>query len=134
MLRILASCKSTLRRLMQFLLKSFSSFLTRTMAYLKTSDMTNSEGFFSMYKSFFRRNTLCIARKNEAVQRKKDRCLGVLTVFRYALIQECRVLLTLVSCKSTTRRLIQFSTSLRRYKKVLNLFNENWYYMKSSLH
>ena len=39
-----------------------------------------------MYKSFFRRNTLCIARKNEAVQRKKDRCLGVLTVFRYALI------------------------------------------------
>ncbi len=39
-----------------------------------------------MCKSFFRRNSLCIARKNEALQRKKDRCLDVLTVFRYALI------------------------------------------------
>ncbi len=41
-------------------------------------------GIFSMYKSFFR-DTLCIARKNEAVERKRGRCLGVLMVFGYAL-------------------------------------------------
>ena len=35
-------------------------------------------------KPFFRRNTLCIARKNGTQQAEKTRCLGVLTVFRQA--------------------------------------------------
>ena len=46
-------------------------------------------------KPFFRRNTLCIARKNGAQQAEKTRCLGVLTVFRQTLnIQNfiCRLL------------------------------------------
>ena len=37
---------------------------------------------FCLMKPFFRRNTLCIARKNGAQQAEKTRCLGVLTVFR----------------------------------------------------
>jgi hypothetical protein len=39
-------------------------------------------GIFRLMKAFFRRNTLCIARKNGAQQAEKTRCLGVLTVFR----------------------------------------------------
>ena len=34
-----------------------------------------------MGKPFFHRNTWCISRKNGAAQRKKNRCLGMLTVF-----------------------------------------------------
>ena len=42
------------------------------------------QGIFCLMKPFFRRNTLCIARKNGAQQPEKTRCLGVLTVFRQA--------------------------------------------------
>ena len=40
------------------------------------------QGIFRLMKPFFRRNTLCIARKNGAQQAEKTRCLGVLMVFR----------------------------------------------------
>ncbi len=39
-------------------------------------------GIFRLMKPFFRRNTLCIARKNGVQQAEKTRCLGMLTVFR----------------------------------------------------
>ncbi len=53
-----------------------------------------------MSEPFFRRNTGCIARKNGAAQRKKNRCLGVLTVFRYALEKLCDMCLCMKGGRS----------------------------------
>ena len=44
--------------------------------------------------------------------------------------QEYRVLRTLAPCKSTLRRLMQFLTHLRCYKKLFKLFNKNYYHEK----
>ena len=63
-------------------LRAIKIFFKDFRVYLKTGNMTNSEGFFACCAPFFRGNTLCIARENGAQQAEKTRCLGMLTVFR----------------------------------------------------
>ena len=53
----------------RFALKRFF----RSRVYLKTGEMTGSEGFFVLSKPFFHRNTCCISRENGAAQGKKTR-------------------------------------------------------------
>ena len=82
-------CGTQERRHHALFYEAFASFFlcssqitSHLRAYLKTGNMTNSEGFFACCAPFFRGNTLCIARENGAQQAEKTRCLGVLTVFR----------------------------------------------------
>ena len=82
-------CGTQERRHHALVYEAFASFFlcssqitSHLRAYLKTGNMTNSEGFFACCAPFFRGNTLCIARENGAQQAEKTRCLGVLTVFR----------------------------------------------------
>ena len=59
-------------------------FFSYTRVYLKTHDVTGSEGFLRCARHFFA-GMLTYSRKNDAAHRKKARCPGALGVFRYTL-------------------------------------------------
>ena len=63
--------------------------------YLKTHDVTGSEGFLRCARHFFA-GILTYFKENDAAHRKKARCPGALGVFRYTLGQRgkyhrCRI-------------------------------------------
>ena len=61
-------------------------FFSYTRVYLKTHDVTGSEGFLRCARHFFAGILTYFKLKNDAAHRKSARCPGALGVFRYTLL------------------------------------------------